>query len=319
MAYTKISDVIVPQVFDPYVINRTMELSEIFQSGIVQNDSKFNELASSAARTVNMPYWNDLSGDDESLSDSGALTPDKITAGQDIAAIIRRGKAWSANDLAANLAGSDPMAAVGNLVAGYWARRMQVVLLSTLKGVFSAATMASNVSDISALSGGAEKITGESFIDASYKLGDAETSLTAVVMHSAVMASLAKQNLIVYIQPAGQSTRIPTYLGKRVIVDDSCPANAGVYTTYLFGEGAIALGNGSPVGFVATETDRDSLAGNDILINRKAFILHPRGVAFQSASVAGAAPTNAELETATNWVRVYDPKKVKIVKFVHKI
>ncbi len=30
-----------------------------------------------------------------------------------------------------------------------------------------------------------------------------------------------------------------------------------VFSTYLFGEGAIALGNGSPVGHVATETDRD--------------------------------------------------------------
>ena len=32
---TRITDVIVPEVFNPYVIQRTMEKSELFQSGIV--------------------------------------------------------------------------------------------------------------------------------------------------------------------------------------------------------------------------------------------------------------------------------------------
>lgn len=319
MATTRISDVIVPSVFDPYVQNRTMELSAIYQSGIAQNDATFDGLASSAGRTINMPYWNDLSGQSQVLSDSAALVPDKITAGQDVAVILRRGNAWSSNDLAANLAGSDPMRAIGDMVAGYWARDMQKTLLSTLKGVFSSASMSANVSDISALTGGAEKISASAFIDAAYRLGDAQDQLTAVIMHSAVMAALAKQNLIQFVQPSGESTSVPTYLGKRVIVDDGCPVSSGTYTTYLFGQGAIALGNGNPVGFTATETDRDSLAGVDYLINRKTLIMHPRGVAFQSAAVAGAAPSNAELETATNWNRVYDAKKVKIVQFKHKI
>lgn len=31
MPITKISDVIVPELFNPYVVNRTMELSDFFQ------------------------------------------------------------------------------------------------------------------------------------------------------------------------------------------------------------------------------------------------------------------------------------------------
>jgi len=69
---------------------------------------------------------------------------------------------------------------------------------------------------------------------------------------------------------------VPTYLGKRVIVDDGLPAADGVYTTYIFGEGAFGLGEGAAP--VPTEFDRDSLAGDDIMINRRHFILHPRGV-----------------------------------------
>lgn len=41
MAITKIADVIVPELFNRYVINRTMELSAFFQSGIVVNSPEF--------------------------------------------------------------------------------------------------------------------------------------------------------------------------------------------------------------------------------------------------------------------------------------
>ena len=103
---------------------------------------------------------------------------------------------------------------------------------------------------------------------------------------------------------------------KRVIIDDSCPVASGVYTTYLFGPGAIGLGNGAAP--VPTETDRDSLAGDDILINRKHFILHPRGVKWVGTA-AGASPTNTELTTGTNWSKVYEDKAIRMVKFVHKL
>lgn len=320
MAITKISDVIIPEVFNPYVINKTMELSALVQSGIIVNTPEFDTLASQAAKTINMPYWNDLTGDDEVLKDSGALTPQKITAGQDEAVILRRGNAWSTNDLAANLAGDDPMGAIGNLVSTYWARKLQAALLSTLKGVFASASMVGNVLDISAVTG-ADKITATTFVDAVQKLGDAKEQLTGILMHSATEAALAKQNLISTVVPSDGSPSVKLYMGKRVIVDDGCPVDTvnGIYTTYIFGSGAIALGNGSPVGFIATETDRDSLAGEDILVNRKTMILHPRGVAFQSASVVGSSPSNTELETATNWNRVYENKAIRIVKFIHKI
>jgi len=315
---TKIADVIVPEVFNPYVIQRTMELSAILSSGIAQADPKFNELASAAAETIKMPYWTDLTGDDEVLDDATALTPGKIGTSQDVAVILRRGKAWGANDLAANLAGDDPMRAIGDLVAGYWARRYQAMLIPALSGVFAAASMANHVHDISALTGDEAKISAGGTIDAIQKLGDAKDILTGYVMHSAVEAALAKQDLIEYVKPSDNSLRIPTYMNKRVIVDDGCPVTDGTYTTYIFGNGAIAYGEGSPVGFVPTETDRDSLAGEDYLINRHTLILHPRGVKW-TGTAAGSSPTNVELAVGTNWERVYEDKAIRMVAFKHKI
>lgn len=312
---TKIADVIVPEVFNPYVVQKTAELSAFAQAGVIANDPAFDALATAGGKLINMPFWSDLTGDDEVLSDSTPLTPGKITAGQDVATLLMRGRAWKANDLATAISGSDPMAAIGDLVAAYWARQEQKTLINTLKGVFLAASMAGNKSDISgAVDPAVAEFTASTFIDAAYKLGDAESKLTAIAMHSATFASLRKQNLIDYVFDSDNKP-IAVYMEKRVIVDDSMPVAGGVYSTYLFGAGAIAKGNGAAP--VPTETDRDSLQGDDILINRQHFILHPRGVAFQAASVAGSSATNAELATAANWIRKYENKNIRIVEFKH--
>jgi hypothetical protein len=70
---------------------------------------------------------------------------------------------------------------------------------------------------------------------------------------------------------------------------------------------------------VPTETARDALSGDDILVNRRHFILHPRGVAFQNNQVSGPTPSNTELADYRNWERVYESKNVRIVQFKHKL
>lgn len=317
MAATRIANVIVPEVFNPYVIERTAALSAFYQSGIIQTVPGLNILGEKGGTTIAMPFWQDLSGDDEVLSDSSPLSVNNITAAQDVAVLHVRGKAWGVNDLAKALSGDDPMAAIGNLVAAYWARRWQALTLASLTGVFGAATMAANKSDISGATGEAAVISANTTVDAIYKLGDAAGGLSGFAMHSAVVAKLVKDNLIDFIPDSEGNPTIPTYLGKRVIVDDSMPVASGVYTSYLFGQGAIGLGEGNAP--VPTETDRDSLQGDDILVNRRHFVLHPRGVRWLGASVAGTAPTNAEAAASANWQRVYEAKNIRIVQFIHRI
>lgn len=358
MAKTKISDVIVPEVFNPYVVQKTMEKSALYQCGIIANNPELDKLAVSGGKTINMPYWEDLNGDDEVLSDDGALTPAKITAGQDVAVLLMRGKAWSANDLAKALSGSDPMSAIGGLVADYWARRMQIILINQLNGVFGASNMTNKLLNICGETS-ENKIDGSTFLDALQLMGDAKDRLTGVVMHSATETQLRKNNLIA-TEFDSNNVPISYFMDKRVVVDDGCPVinlykasadttctsgksyytkSGDVYTkvasptgnpstssyyeedgkgyaTFLFGQGAVGLGNGSAP--VPTETDRDSLAGDDILINRKHFILHARGVKW-TGTAAGASPTNAELATGNNWSRVYEDKAIRMVKFVHKL
>lgn len=85
MAATKIADIIEPAIFTPYVSERTKELSAIFRSGIITTNPKLDALAKGAGRTFNMPFWNDLTGDAQLLSDSTPLTVNKIDTDQMVA------------------------------------------------------------------------------------------------------------------------------------------------------------------------------------------------------------------------------------------
>ncbi len=321
MAGTTLSDVIVPELFNPYVTQKTKELSALFASGIAESNPAFNHLASEAAPIHTMPFFEDLKGDPEDVVEGVDLTAHKIESKKDVSTTIRRAMMWSATDLSASLSGADPMAAIGSLVAGFWARNLQKELVSELSGVFGAPSMADHLLDISGLSGKAANISASAFIDACQLLGDAQSDLTAVCMHSATKAYLKKQNLIV-TERDSTDVEFDAYQGRRVIVDDGCPVYSGVYTTYLFGNGAVAYGDGSPVGFVPTEVDRDKRKGSgvDFLINRRTFILHPRGIKWTNNTRAHAqSVSRAELATAANWERVYEPKAIRIVALKHKL
>lgn len=332
MPITKIADVIVPELFNPYVINRTMELSAFFQSGIVVNSPEFDQLASEAARTHNMPFFEDLQGESEATLEDVKMTPKKIGSNKDVSTTILRQNMWAATNLSAALAGADPAKAIGDLVAAYWARDMQKELIAILSGVFgtftpdggtATARMGDHILDLTKQTAGAAKlISASAFIDACQLLGDAQSQLSGVVMHSATKSYLKKLNLI-ETERDSTDVEFDVYQGRRVTVDDGCPVDKdGTYTTYLFGNGAIAYGNGSPVGHVATEVDRDKQTGGgiDFLINRKAFILHPRGIAYTGAVRDNVeTPLRKELAMAENWNPVYESKQLRIVALKHKI
>src|ERR1041385_202921 len=334
MAKTQLADIIIPTEFEKYAIERTAELSRFGESGIVEMAPEFDSLAQSGGHEVRMPFWKDLTATRLILSHAAPLTPNIINADQDIARIHNDAQVWSVNHLAKVVSGDDPLQAIVDLVAAYWARTDEGLVISCLKGMFGAASMAGNLlaihSETVAGTTAATKLNGATFVDACAKLGDAADRLTAVAMHSATEAALKKLDLIDFLPDSEGKPSLATFQGRRVVVDDTLPTRVGttdgtVYTTYLFGQGAFAKGasplDGTPLqGGFGTEgvaLARSALASDTLLINRRRYILHPRGVKFTSASVAGASPTDAELQNQANWVRVWENKNVRLVAITH--
>lgn len=313
MTNTKIADVIVPEVFSPYVIEKAQELSALYKSGIAVINPKLNELITGGGKTITIPAFKDLTGRSQVLSDTKALTTSKIQSKEDVACVLYRANAWSSNELAGALSGTDPIEVIASLVAGYWVREEQAILIDILKGVFSATSMAELVQDNSA-----DVYDGDIIIDAQGRLGDNAGKLKGLVMHSAVRNDLLKKDKTAFQTWRENGIEYNKYLGYDVIVDDTCPQEGGVYTSYLFAQGAVSLGTGTPNALTLTETDRDSLASNDILINRKALIVHANGTKWVGTP-EGATPSDEELKTGTNWERTSDIKNMGIVQVKAKI
>jgi len=322
MAATVLADVVVPEIYRPYVIERTAELSAFWQSGIVAPVAELN--VGEGGTEVKMPFWQDLTGDDQILSTNTNLTVGAIYAEKDVAVVNGRALVYGAKDLAGALAGDDPLSAIGDLMADKWQRQFQKLLIAVLNGAMGALAAESpvvNTMDISALSGDAGVIDAESIIDAGGLLGDAESKLQSMAMHSATLRKLRKLNLIDFMLDSEARPTIPFYMGRRVIVDDGMPHANGVYTTYLFGAGAIGYGEGDPK--VPVETERNGLVGGgeEYLIERRHVVLHPRGIKWNPVSGVPAldTPSNAELASSANWERVYEPKNIRIVRFIHRV
>lgn len=339
MAKTSIEDVFVPEVWEQYFIERTAELNKFGMSGIIGQDPQFNAIAAGPGTTANMPFWTDISGARQIISDTGAFTPKKITSSKDVCRIQNDGDSWSTTLLADLLAGSSGMDAIVQLVGEYWARIDEAMLVATINGVLAALDLEAgdpNLLKIASESiGGTDStsiLNGITFIDAKQKLGDQKDRLTAVAMHSAVEADLMKQDLIDFIPDSEGKSTLPTFQGLRVVVDDSLPSRAGVttgtvYTTVLFGQGAIAQGNApltKPVeggfGTEGVERTRVPLNHDSIMINRRRYILHPRGIRWNEANCdADGGPTDLELADKDNWTRVYESKNVRLVGVVHNL
>src|SRR5512146_3408789 len=145
MAKTGVADIIIQTEFEKYAIERTAQLSAFVQSGIIENAPEFDALAAGGGREVKMPFWKDLTATRQLLSDSASLTVNKITSDTDIARIHNDAQVWSVNHLAKVVSGDDPMQAIVDLVGGYWARTDEGLVISCLKGIFGAASMAGNL------------------------------------------------------------------------------------------------------------------------------------------------------------------------------
>lgn len=312
---------VVPDKFTSYVNERTTKKSALVRSGITAPDERVAALINGTPQggnTIVMPFYKPLTGDDDIFGEDPMTATGIATANQKAALLIRQ-HAWSSTDLAKVKGGSDPMAAIMDMVSDWWIDKEQAIFVSELKGLFgtSGALADTHLLDVSAKETG-NVISVENTLDAKQLMGDAADKLGLVCVNSAVYTKLQKNQDIETVYDSDLKIKIDTYLGYQVIVDDDIPASGGVYDTYFIGKGAFARQDGMPAGLIGTETDRDKLASVDYLINRRAFVLTPNGVSFEGTP-AKAYASNAELATPANWKAVAETKNIPIVCLRHKI
>lgn len=327
---TRIADIVEPEVFAPYIMERSLNQNRFFQAGVIQKSAQITALLGGGGKIFTLPYWKDLSGATDVPSETveteiNGISSDKMVARRQI-----REKAWGSNDLSAAIAGDDPYAAIGDRVSGFWAKADENALIYTLRGVFAGNAKDNEsdlIVDISVASGtdttSANKISAKKTIEAIMKMGDAFDEIAAVAVHSIVYQTLLESDLIDFVADSEGKLTIATYMGLRLIVSDNLPVitTSGLatkYHSYFFKSGAAAYGENSGGAIIPVEVARKPGigGGTDVLYTRKQFALHPLGFSWEMASDTGITPTDANLIHEDSWNRVYDKKNTGVVAVI---
>ena len=330
MATVQLSDIIDVTVFQDLPAVNSPEKTAFFESGIITANPLLNGLANNPGKTAELPFWNDLDGSSEvnysNDNPADIATPDKVVQGEQVARKAYVNKGWQAADLASELAmGPDAMTHIRSRTDTYFMRQWQRRLIASVNGVLAdnvANDSGDMVIDVAAEATGSvtadTRFSRSNFTAAAFTLGDAFDMTGAIAVHSQVYKQMVDQDDIDFIPDANGRMVIPTYMGKRVIVDDGMPVIPGStsgfkYVSVLFGQGAFGYGVGSPM--VPVEVEREAAQGNgggiETLWVRNTWILHPFG--FKSTGTpSGESFTLAELGAATSFDRVVDRKNVPL-------
>lgn len=337
MAITRLSDLITPELFTQLILVRTRELSRLIASGALVLDPQLSSLMQGGGLTFNVPGYNDLLnevdrvGDDDPGNIAGVS---KITQHNQVGVRMNRNFSWGSMDLNRALTGSDPMAAIVNLVGGYWARRLQAAFVATWMGVFNDNDAAPDATehvqgdltnDVSGIgfSDGVTNFTAVNFINSTLTMGDALDSLGMIMVHSFVYARMQTLNLIDFIPDARGEVSIPTYQGHAVIIDDGLPnpsapapatTGAGIFHSWIFRGGATTWGQATPK--TPTEIERVPASGNgageEQLWSRVQWLIHPQGHRYDATPANGGPDNTATVNNLAHldsWKRVWPERK----------
>lgn len=309
MAITGVGELQIPETWFPYVREQSTNLSKFFRSGVVEPDARIQQFCNGGGQFGTIPILNDLDGDDNvSHDEAAAATPHAMSSVKELAVRFSRNIGYSSADLAAELAGHDPLMDTGDRIARKWARRFDALCISIAKGIKAENTAADAKDMIYDFGGIPALLTAEAILEAQQTMGDMGDELVAIAMHSASLNILKKANLISFIPDSEGRVRFQTFMGLEVIVHDQLTPDTGVYTAILFARGFYKWGEGTPKTPIAFE--RTEAAGNgggiEELWTRREFSIHPTGHQALAAGITGSkySPSNADCEAAAMWNRI---------------
>lgn len=325
MATTRLTDVIVPEVFAPYALRQTLETNRYILSGAVAVDGVLSSFLAGGGATYQMPKFVTPEDDYAVSSDDPAVagTAIGVTANEDIAVRLSRNNHYSSMALTRELAGADPLSAVANQVAYLTNKKRESEMLSQLTGLFDTA-LSGLVSDIASDSIAGQTATTtfnkDTFIGATGGFADRLSPNTIIICHSDIFRKMQMETTMAYstIPVNGLSIEIPVYLGHPVVVDDRVGKEAGgtdgfKYSTYIVNPGTIGIGNGNFDTLAYEDEASGNGAGQDLLRIRDSFGFHVAETAWTGSVVN---PSQADLATGGNWALVGAGKNVGMAKLI---
>jgi len=158
MAVVQIADIYDPVTFNEAMQERQTEKNAFLQAGILTNDAKLQAHLQTGGQTGELPFYFALAtsgagatGVEPNFSSDNpaiASTPQNITSGLMTFRASYQNNSWSAMDLAREITSlSDPLSAIINRIATYWATNTQNRIIQSGVGIL-ADNVANNAGDM---------------------------------------------------------------------------------------------------------------------------------------------------------------------------
>jgi hypothetical protein len=324
MALTSIADLWVPDIWIPGVTEKMRNLPSILNSGILIQTDELNRLASGAGATVNVPFYKDVTDDDDEpqVEDTEPI-PGKIAALKQVAPILNRVKPYSASALSAAVSGTDPIGEILAQLGRGRLKRRQKVLIGLLRGAFGTAPGAAigGAAPLSACrvdaadeigndATNAQLISSSLLIDALALLGELQEDVRdgAMLCHPDIRAALLEQDENSFERKSEGAFTIERYKGIPLFVSNALRragvTNGFVYDTYIVARGIVGFGEkpqqGDVIDVASMQYDESKGKNNATVYDRTRFLMHLNGLRWVGAP-AGQSASNTELQNAANW------------------
>lgn len=333
MAYTKLSDVLIRELWTNDFIDESPELRNIIDSGLLVKNQKLDSVvnASDAGQVFELPYIADPDYTEPTAMDDSEdeIGVDKLEWANQFAILGLYAKAWREATIIRALSENDPVAFIrDNFIAKYWAMDMTRRISKTLEGIAAdnvANDNADLVKDMADDSTDATKdvtLDADILIDTKGLVGDRQEEFNYLFIHSKVYGDLQKKNLIQTVVPSEGMRPIKMYGEYRVFVNDNLPvlqgANKKKYVSVIAASGAFAystkdLPSEMPAIDLVEEKTKGKGAGLRTIIARRGLVLHPIGWSFDKAQISDPSPKLADLANGNAWDRKFRQKNSKFV------
>jgi len=300
-------------------------LTAMRDSGAMVTDALIGSRISNDGNLYTIPFYNILEGDEANYDGMTDVPMSETTGTSQSGIVYGRSKGFYARNFQGELSGSDPMGHIANTVSKYWSNKEQKRLIGIINGVFNTTDTSDFATEFKTkhilTTGAPVEITDANRL-MTMSLGDNKGEYSMAIMHSIVAERLENLQVLEFWKQTDSTglqrpSRMASWNGLTVIIDDGVPMTGNEYTTYLFGNGALRTAEGRLD--VPVEPDRDTKknGGQDELITRIRRTIHPNGFSFIVPTTGFTeSPTDAQLFSGANWKIVFNPKAIAMAKLI---
>lgn len=319
MAHTSLANMFIPEVFGAYVQKQSTKTNRFLKSGIMaqNNDPDFITNLAAAGYTIEVPYFNVLTGEVQVWSDKKDIDVNGITTGTQRGVKLYETQAFGATDKSGVVAGADPKKSIVSQFSNYWNDVDAQTMFYALDGTFKNADIAT----AKLYDGSSDVFTPRGFLATKSRMGDiADAVLGKIAVHSSTYNQMLADNLIQTVMPANALAPIAVYNNMEVIQDDSVPLNGDVTTSYIFAPNSISYqAIQAPVNGMEVFRDPTKNGGQEGIIQRRIAQIQVVGTSLKAGYTPDTELAIADMAKDIWQFAGEDPREMRVVAYKHKV